>query len=134
MSRIAIHTEDAPQAIGPYSQALAVELSGGEKLIFTASQLGLDPAKMELVPGGIENQTKQAIDNLSAVLAEAGAGWEDVVKAVVFLADMEDFATFNEIYAKVVGDPPPARSAVAVRSLPKGGLVAIELVALTGCR
>lgn len=128
MAKRAIQTDRAPAAIGPYSQAIEVTDGGGGRMILTAMQIGLDPATMEIVTGGIEAETKQVLSNLSAILKEAEAGWEDVVKAVVYLADMNDFAAFNALYGEVVGDPPPARSAVAVRDLPKGGCVGIELV------
>ena len=88
MSRQAIHTERAPAAIGPYSQAIGITLGSGERLIMTAMQIGLDPDTMEIVVGGIGAETERVIENLTAVLGEAGAGWEDVVKAVVYLADI----------------------------------------------
>ncbi|MFC1627847.1 Rid family detoxifying hydrolase [Gemmatimonadota bacterium] len=130
MAKQAIHTDKAPAAIGPYSQAIALSAGNDARIIFTAMQIGLDPATMEIVEGGIEAETKQVLNNLTAVLKEAGAGWENVVKAVVYLADMNDFVVFNALYGEVVVDPPPARSAVAVRDLPKGGCVGIELVAM----
>jgi 2-iminobutanoate/2-iminopropanoate deaminase len=134
MAKRAIHTDRAPAAIGPYSQAIEVPLGSGERLIMTAMQIGFDPGTMEIVPGGIGPETEQVLANLSAVLAEAGVDWGKVVKAVVYLADMNDFLTFNEQYGQVVQDPPPARSAVAVRDLPKGARVGIELVAIGGSR
>ena len=130
MAKHAIHTGRAPAAIGPYSQGIEIPLGSGERLIMTAMQIGLDPGTMEIVSGGIGPETERVLANLSAVLEEAGVGWGDVVKAVVYLADMNDFLTFNELYGEVVEDPPPARSAVAVRDLPKGGRVGIELVAI----
>ncbi len=129
MAKQAIHTDKAPAAIGPYSQAIALSTGNDVRIIFTAMQIGLDPATMEIVEGGIEAETKQVLGNLTAILKEAGADWGDVVKAVVYLVDMNDFAIFNTLYGDVVVDPPPARSAVAVRDLPKGGCVGIELVA-----
>jgi 2-iminobutanoate/2-iminopropanoate deaminase len=130
MPKQEIHTDRAPAAIGPYSQAIQIPLGSGERLIVTAMQIGLDPARMEIVPGGIEAETDQVLANLTAVLEEAGLDWEEVVKAVVYLADLNDFGAFNERYGAVVGDPPPARSAVAVRGLPKGARVGIELIAM----
>ncbi len=134
MEQQAILTDRAPAAIGPYSQGIEVPLGSGERLIMTAMQIGLDPGTMEIVPGGVGPETEQVLANLSAVLEEAGVSWGEVVKAVVYLADMNDFLTFNELYGEVVEDPPPARSAVAVRNLPKGGQVGIELVAIGASR
>jgi len=129
MSHRAIQTDQAPAAIGPYSQAVEVPLEGGRRMIFTAGQIALDPASMEIVEGGVEEQTRQVLANLTAVLGAAGADWGDVVKTTIFLADMGDFAAMNSLYAEVVADPPPARSTVAVKELPKGVLVEIDLVA-----
>ena len=121
--RKVISTSQAPAAIGPYSQAIR---SGN--LLFASGQLGLDPATGNLVDG-IEAQARQALTNLQAVLAAAGAGVEHVVKTTIFLADMADFATVNAIYAEVFRHEPPARSTVQVAALPKGGLVEIEVIA-----
>jgi len=132
MTKQAIHTDRAPAAIGPYSQGIEIPLGSGERLIMTAMQIGLDPGTMEIVSGGIGPETKRGLTYRAAVLEEAGVGWGDVVKAVVYLADMNDFLTFNELYGEVVEDPPPARSAVSVRDLPKGGRVGIELIAIGG--
>ncbi|MFC1500080.1 Rid family detoxifying hydrolase [Candidatus Zixiibacteriota bacterium] len=134
MATQAIHTDQAPAAIGPYSQAVAISADSDTHIIFTAMQIGLDPATMEIVEGGIEAETKQVLSNLTAILNEAGGDWGNVVKAVVYLADMNDFMIFNTLYGEVVVDPPPARSAVEVASLPKGGRVGIELVAVHGTR
>jgi 2-iminobutanoate/2-iminopropanoate deaminase len=123
MTRQAISTPDAPAAIGPYSQAIAV----GE-LIFCSGQLGLDPATGELV-AGVEAQAARALRNLTAVLAAAGATWADVVKTTVFLADIADFAAVNAVYATFMPDPAPARSTFAVGALPKGGRIEIEAIA-----
>ena len=120
-----IHTDLAPQAIGPYSQAIRA----GD-MVFTAGQIGLDPAKGELVAGGIEAETRRALDNLSAVLNAAGANFSQVVKTTIFLVDMADFAAVNQIYGTYVSNPPPARSTVAVAGLPRGGRVEIEAVAV----
>ena len=124
MTRRAISTTGAPAAIGPYSQAI-----GTESLVFCSGQLGLDPATGDFVAGDVAAQAEQALRNLSAVLAEAGLTFGDVVKTTIFLADMGDFATVNGVYARYVTDPPPARSTVAVAALPKGGRVEIEAIA-----
>ncbi len=126
MNKRVIHTEKAPKAIGPYSQAIHI----GE-LIYTAGQVALDPATMELVSGGIEEQTRQALANLTNVLEAAGSSMNKVVKTTVFLKDMSDFTKMNAIYAETFGENPPARTTVAVSGLPKNALVEIECVALT---
>jgi 2-iminobutanoate/2-iminopropanoate deaminase len=124
MSTTAIHSDDAPKAIGPYSQA--IEANG---FLFTAGQIALDPVSMEIVSGDVAAQTEQVLKNLSAVLAQAGAGWSDVVKTTVFLRDMGDFAAMNAVYSRVLGESRPARSTVAVAGLPRDVRVEIELVA-----
>ena len=121
------HTDQAPQAIGPYSQA--VEIEGW---LYTSGQVALDPATGELVPGGFEAQARQVFKNLGAVLATAGCTFQDVVKATVFVADLADFPTLNGIYAEAMGSHRPARSTVQVAALPKGALVEIDLVARVG--
>lgn len=118
------HTDGAPAAIGPYSQAVSC---GG--FLFTSGQVGLDPRTGELVPGGFEPQARRVFANLEAVLASAGAAFADVVKATVYVQDMADFPQFNSIYAAAMGDHRPARSTVQVAALPKGALVEIDLVA-----
>jgi 2-iminobutanoate/2-iminopropanoate deaminase len=123
MSRQAISTTGAPGAIGPYSQAIAID-----GLLFCSGQLGLDPATGELVEG-VEAQADRALRNLTAVLDAAGLTWADVVKTTIFLADMGDFAAVNGVYGGYMPDPPPARSTVAVKTLPKNGLVEIEAIA-----
>jgi 2-iminobutanoate/2-iminopropanoate deaminase len=120
-----ISTDLAPAAIGPYSQAIKL---GG--LLFTSGQIPLD-ASGQLVEGGIEEQTHQVFRNLEAVLAAAGAGFQDVVKATVFLKDMNQFVTVNSIYSSYFGDHKPARSAVEVARLPKDVFVEIEVIAST---
>lgn len=125
MDKRVIFTESAPKAIGPYSQAIHIG-----NLVYTAGQVGLDPATMELVPGGIEEQTRQTLKNLTNVLETAGTSMANVVKTTVFLKDMNDFAKMNAIYAEVFNDNPPARTTVAVAGLPKNALVEIECVAL----
>src|SRR4030095_4039150 len=128
MTPRAIEVDGAPRAIGPYSQGQVVELPGG-RLVFTAGQVGLDPARGELVPGGIAEQTERVFENLEAVLAGAECGFADVVKTTVFLADMQDFQAMNEIYARRFTGPPPARTTIAAAGLPKGARVEIEAVA-----
>ena len=124
--RRTVQTDAAPQAVGSYSQAV---VAGG--FVFTAGQLGADPASGELAEG-VAAQAERSLANLSAVLSAAGTGFERVVKTTIFLADMADFATVNEVYARTMPAPMPARSTVAVRAQPKGGLVEIEKIALAG--
>ena len=126
-----VHTDHAPAAVGPYSQAVKVEV-GGKHLVITAGQIGLDPATMKLVDGGVEAQARQVLANLAAVLAEAGSGLEKVIKTTVFLADMGDFQAVNAIYAEAFGEHRPARSAVQVARLPLDAAVEIEAVAVVG--
>ena len=120
----AISTSKAPAAIGPYSQAI----DSGSGLVFLSGQLPIDPATGNLVEG-IQEQTKQSILNAKAILEEAGLGLDRVVKTTVFLADMADFGAMNEVYSSCFATPFPARSAVAVKTLPKGALVEIECIA-----
>ncbi|WP_005035843.1 RidA family protein [Holophaga foetida] len=119
-----ISTPSAPAAIGPYSQA---HITGS--LLFTAGQIPLIPETMEMVTGPIEPQTERVLQNLDAILAAAGTGWDRVVKTTVFLTDLADFAAFNAVYEKHLGSAKPARSTVQVAALPKGAKVEIELVA-----
>jgi 2-iminobutanoate/2-iminopropanoate deaminase len=119
-----VSTADAPKAIGPYSQAVICH-----GFLFSAGQVALDPARGELVSGGIAEQTTRALENLRAVLEEAGTGFSQVVKTTVFLVDMADFTAMNEIYGRVFGTHRPARSTVAVAALPRGARVEIEVVA-----
>lgn len=121
----AIHTEQAPAAIGPYSQAIK---AGG--FIYVSGQIPVDSATGAFAGESIEIQTEQSLKNLKAILEEAGSGLDKVVKTTVFLADMKDFAAMNEVYAQFFRAPFPARSAVAVRTLPKGALVEIECIAV----
>lgn len=118
------HSERAPAAIGPYSQAVA---TGG--WLFTSGQVGLDAATGELVPGGFEAQAKQVFANLEAVLASAGCSFADVVKATVYVTDLANFPRLNALYAQAMGAHRPARSTVQAAALPKGALVEIDLVA-----
>ncbi len=120
----ALHSEKAPKAIGPYSQAI---VAGG--LVFTSGQLPIDPATGEFAEGGIQGQTRQSLENVKNVLAEAGIDLSHVVKTTVLLSDIADFAAMNEVYATFFAEPFPARSAFAVRTLPKNALVEIEVVA-----
>ena len=118
-----IHTENAPAAVGPYSQAIRIG-----NLLLTSGQLGLDPAA-GVLPEGIAAQAEQSLKNIDAILSEAGFAKTDVVKTTVFIRNMGDFGTVNEIYAAYFGDHKPARSCVEVSALPKGGLVEIEVIA-----
>lgn len=124
LDRELIVTQQAPKAIGPYSQAIRI----GE-LVYTAGQLGMDPATGKLVEGGIEAQTRQALQNLRAVLEAAGSDLSRVVKTTVFLADLNQFGAMNGVYAGFFPEAPPARSAIQAAALPLGGLVEIEAVA-----
>jgi 2-iminobutanoate/2-iminopropanoate deaminase len=121
----AIHTDKAPAAIGPYSQAI----DSGAGIVFVSGQLPIDPATGAFPEGGIREQTRQSLSNARAILEAAGLGLQNVVKTTVFLADMADFAAMNEVYAQFFAAPFPARSAVAVKTLPKGALVEIECIA-----
>ena len=123
MSIKAIHTDDAPAAIGPYSQGV---IANG--LLFTAGQIALDPATGQVVPGDVVAQTQRVLANLRAILDAAGASWRDVVKTTVYLFDMNDFPVVNEAYAAAMGDARPARSTVQVSALPRGVLVEIDAV------
>ena len=119
-----ISTTKAPSAIGPYSQAIQVG-----NLIYTSGQIPINPATGSFVEGGIKEQTRQSLLNVKAILEEAGLTMGHVVKTTVFMADMNDFADMNSVYAEFFTEPYPARSAVAVKTLPKGALVEIEVVA-----
>jgi 2-iminobutanoate/2-iminopropanoate deaminase len=119
-----VSTERAPAAIGPYSQGI---VAGG--FLFTAGQIALDPSTGQLVGGDCVAQTERVLANLSAVLAEAGARWEDVVKTTVFLVDLNDFPRVNEVYGRALGAARPARSTVQVAALPRGALVEIDAIA-----
>ena len=120
----AISTKNAPAAIGPYSQAIE---AGG--MVFASGQLPINPATGAFPEGGIKEQTRQSILNAEAILKEAGCSLANVVKTTVLLADIADFAAMNEVYASFFSEPFPARSALAVRDLPKGALVEIEMIA-----
>lgn len=128
MSRAAVASPEAPQALGPYSQAQLLQ-SGASRVVYTSGQIGLD-AKSGALAEGVGAQTKQVIANLEAVLAAAGMTLADVVKTTVFLVDMGDFDAMNKAYAHAFGEPYPARSTVAVAGLPKGARVEIDAVAM----
>ncbi|WP_028023301.1 RidA family protein [Enterovibrio calviensis] len=120
-----IHTDSAPAAIGPYSQAMAFQ-----DLIFTSGQLPLDPQTMAFVEGGIKEQARQSLENLKAILEESGASIDTVLKTTCFLSDMENFVAFNEVYTEVFGtEMAPARSCVQAARLPKDALVEVEAIA-----
>jgi len=127
LERSTISTEYAPAAIGPYAQAIAA----GD-LVFCSGQIPLDPTTNQIVEGGIEVQTRRVLDNLQAVLQAAGSSLERVVKTTIFLADMNDFATVNGIYAEYFSVEPPARATVQVARLPRDVRVEIEAIALRG--
>ena len=124
--RKAITSDEAPAALGPYSPGVQV----GE-FLFLSGQIGLNPESGKLVEGGIKEQTKQVLDNLGAVLKEAGMDYENVVRATVYLSDMNNFQSMNSVYSGYFNSPhPPSRSTVEVRLLPKGALVEIDLIAM----
>ena len=124
MKKTVISTTKAPSAIGPYSQAIQVG-----NLLYTSGQLPIDPATGAFAEGGIQEQTRQSLLNVKAILEEAGLTMANVIKTTVFMADMNDFTAMNAIYSEFFSEPYPARSAVAVKTLPKGALVEIEVVA-----
>jgi 2-iminobutanoate/2-iminopropanoate deaminase len=127
MQRDIISTDQAPAAVGPYSQAVRVG-----QFIYTAGQVAIDPALGRLIEGDVSEQTEQVLRNVTAVLEAAGATRQHVVKTTVFLRDMADFAAMNQVYGRYFGQNPPARSTIAVAGLPLGALVEIEAVAVTG--
>lgn len=122
-----ISTQNAPAAIGPYSQA--IEVNG---FVYASGQLPIDPATGAFPEGGVKEQTRQSLLNVKAILEEAGLALSNVVKTTVYLADMSDFAAMNEVYSRFFAQPFPARSAIAVKALPKGALVEVEVVASRG--
>ncbi|NYE57811.1 RidA family protein [Carboxydothermus ferrireducens] len=119
-----INTSKAPQAIGPYSQAIKVN-----GFLFVSGQIGINPQTGELVPGGVEAQIKQAMENIRQILSAAGMEFSHVVKTTIFITNMDDFTAVNKIYSEYFGKVFPARSCIAVASLPKGALVEVEVVA-----
>jgi 2-iminobutanoate/2-iminopropanoate deaminase len=122
-----VHSDKAPAAIGPYSQAIVAG-----NFLFTAGQIPLDPATGQIVQGDVTVQTERVMRNLTAVLESAGTSWASVVKTTVFLQDMADFPRVNEVYGRLIGDARPARSTVQVSALPRGVLVEIDAVAMVG--
>lgn len=127
MERKQIATDNAPGAVGPYSQGNAIG-----NLVFTAGQIGLDPTTGQFVSDDVQDQTRRALTSIKAILETAGASLNDVVKTTVFLSDMGNFKLMNEIYKQFFEEPYPARSAVAVKDLPLGALVEIEAIAVKG--
>ncbi len=120
-----IHTENAPKAIGPYSQAIEAG-----NMVFASGQIPIDPSTGNFVEGGIKEQTRMSLTNAQNILREADTDLAHVVKTTVFLSDMDNFAAMNEVYAEFFSQPYPARSAVAVKTLPKGALVEVECIAV----
>jgi 2-iminobutanoate/2-iminopropanoate deaminase len=129
MHKTIVRTAEAPAAIGPYSQAVTVQV-GDKRMIFTSGQVALDPKTGAMIAGEVEAQTRQVLANLSAVLTAAGAGFEHVVKTTIFLASMDDFTKVNAIYGERFATDPPARSTVQAARLPRDAKVEIEAVAL----
>ena len=125
MSKLVVSTSNAPEAVGPYSQAISAN-----GLVFCSGQIPLDPETSELIEGSIADQTRRCMQNLSAVLEAAGSSLIHMVKVTVYLADIADYAEFNTAYAEFVGSEPPARAAFSVAGLPKGARVEVECVAL----
>ncbi|WP_072722857.1 RidA family protein [Tepidibacter thalassicus] len=125
MKKEIIHTDKAPKAIGPYSQAIKVG-----NLLFVSGQVPFDPETMEVVEGGVKEQTARSLENIKAILAEAGASFDNVVKSTVFIKDMNEFAQINEVYAKYFGENKPARACVEVARLPRDVKVEIEVIAV----
>ncbi|MGE0550405.1 MAG: Rid family detoxifying hydrolase [Kofleriaceae bacterium] len=130
MARTIVRTPEAPAAIGPYSQAVVTPIGDNKRMIFTSGQIALDPVTGKIVEGDVERQTRQVLTNVGAVLAGADAGFEHVVKATVFLADMNDFETVNRIYAERFPHDAPARSTIQAARLPRDARVEIEVIAI----
>ena len=129
MHKTIVRTAEAPAAIGPYSQAVTVQI-GDKRMIFTSGQVAIDPKSGAMIEGDVEAQTRQVIANLGAVLAAAGAGFEHVVKSTIFLASMDDFAKVNAIYGERFTHDPPARATVAASGLPRNVRVEIDAIAV----
>ncbi|MDB4960043.1 MAG: endoribonuclease [Myxococcales bacterium] len=130
MQRTIVSTAQAPAAIGPYSQAVAVTVGDGKQMIFCSGQIALDPATGAMVDGDVSAQTRQVLANLGAVLEAAGASFANVVKTTIFLADMADFATVNALYGERFPTEPPARATVQASGLPKNARVEIDAIAI----
>lgn len=128
MARQVIHSENAPKAIGPYSQAIQVPAG---KITFLSGQIPLDPKSMEMVTGDVVPQAEQVMENLKAVLAAAGLDFSHVVRTTIYLVDMNDFARVNEVYGRYFKEAPPARATVAVAALPRGARVEIDAIAVS---
>ncbi|MBN8227583.1 RidA family protein [Corallococcus macrosporus] len=128
MARKAIHSDDAPKAIGPYSQAVQVDAG---KMTFLSGQIPLDPKTMEIVPGDVVAQAEQVMKNLKAVLAASGLDFSHVVRCTIFLTDLGDFAKVNEVYGRAFTGSPPARATVQVSALPRGSKVEIDAIAVS---
>jgi 2-iminobutanoate/2-iminopropanoate deaminase len=129
MQRNIVRTAQAPAAIGPYSQAVAVDV-GDKHMLFCSGQIALDPATGAMIEGDVEAQTRRVLDNLGAVLAAAGASFGDVVKTTIYLKSMDDFATVNAVYGERFVHDPPARATVEAAKLPRGALVEIDAIAV----
>lgn len=129
MQKDIIYSKNAPEPIGPYSQGIKLTMDSG-KILYTSGQVAIDPKTGNFISGGIKEQTRQVIENLKALLSEAGTELNKVIKTTVFLKDMNDFAVMNEIYSEYFGDSKPARSTVEVARLPKDALVEIEVIAV----
>lgn len=130
MQRSIVRTAQAPAAIGPYSQAVVVPIGDGKRMVFCSGQIPLDPATGAMIEGDVVAQTRQVLNNLSAVLAAAGARFADVVKTTIFLADLEDFAVVNAVYSERFPHDPPARATVQVSRLPRDARVEIDAIAV----
>lgn len=128
MQKDTIYSKDAPEPIGPYSQAIKLSMDSN-KLLYTSGQVAIDPKTGNVISGGIKEQTKHVMENLLALLKEAGSDLSKVIKTTVFIKDMNDFAAMNEVYAEYFGESKPARSTIEVARLPKDALVEIELIA-----
>ena len=129
MQRNSVRTAEAPAAIGPYSQAIVVDV-GTQRMVFCSGQVALDPATGALIEGGVEEQTQRTLDNLGAVLAAAGASFDNVVKTTIYLKSMDDFPVVNAVYALRFMHEPPARATVQVSELPRKALVEIDAIAV----
>jgi 2-iminobutanoate/2-iminopropanoate deaminase len=130
MQRSIVRTAHAPAAIGPYSQAVIVPIGDGKRMVFCSGQIALDPATGVLLEGDVVAQARQALDNLGAVLAAAGASFANIVRTTIFLADMKDFAAVNAVYGERFPTDPPARSTVAAAGLPRDARVEIDAIAI----